>query len=106
MGHEPDLGAELKKSLSNYKVDIEIVDILTDRKDLQFKRDAQGEVVIEDGKLVIKNFYPLNLMQKLSMQRDNVDEWRQLVESVMVDFNYDGAVLSPSIANAYTLTTL
>ena len=97
MGHEPDLGAELKKSLSNYKVDIEIVDILTDRKDLQFKRDAQGEVVIEDGKLVIKNFYPLNLMQKLSMQRDNVDEWRQLVESVMVDFNYDGAVLSPSI---------
>lgn len=97
MGHEPDLGAELKKSLSNYKVDIEIVDILTDRKDLQFKRDAQGDVAIEDGKLVIKNFYPLNLMQKLSMQRDNVDEWRQLVESVMVDFNYDGAVLSPSV---------
>ncbi len=97
MGHEPDLGAELKKSLSNYKVDIEIVDILTDRKDLQFKRDAQGEVAIEDGELVIKNFYPLNLMQKLSMQRDNVDEWRQLVESVMVDFNYDGAVLSPSV---------
>lgn len=97
MGHEPDLGAELKRALSNYKVDIEIVDILTDRKDLQFKRDAQGEAVIEDGKLVIKNFYPLNLMQKLSMQRDNVDEWRQLVESVMVDFNYDGAVLSPSV---------
>ena len=97
MGHEPDLGAELKKALSDYKVDIEIVDILTDRKDLQFKRDAQGEVVIEDGKLIIKNFYPLNLMQKLSMQRDNVDEWRQLVESIMVDFNYDGAVLSPSV---------
>lgn len=96
MGHEPDLGAELKKSLSNYKVDIEIVDILTDRKDLQFKRDAQGDAVIENGQLVIKNFYPLNLMQKLSMQRDNVDEWRQLVESVMVDFNYDGAVFSPT----------
>lgn len=97
MGHEPDLGAELKRALSNYKVDIEIVDILTDRKDLQFKRDAQGEVAIEDGKLVIKNFYPLNLMQKLSMQRENVDEWRQLVESIMVDFNYDGAVLSPTV---------
>ena len=97
MGHEPDLGAEIKKELSCYKVDIDIVDILTDRKDLQFKRDAQGEVAIEDGKLAIKYFYPLNLMQKLSMQRDNVDEWRQLVESVMVDFNYDGAVLSPSV---------
>ena len=97
MGHEPDLGAELKKALSNYKVDIEVVDILTDRKDLQFKRDAQGEVSIEDGKLVINNFYPLNLMQKLSMQRENVEEWRQLVESVMIDFNYDGAVLSPTV---------
>ena len=99
MGHEPDLGAELKKALSNYKVDIDIVDILTDRKDLQFKRDAQGEVAIEDGKLIIKNFYPLNLMQKLSMQRENVEEWRQLVESVMVDFNYDGAVLSPTVVD-------
>lgn len=97
MGHEPDLGAELKRALSNYKVDIEVVDILTDRKDLQFKRDAQGEVSIEDGRLVINNFYPLNLMQKLSMQRANVEEWRQLVESVMIDFNYDGAVLSPTV---------
>lgn len=97
MGHEPDLAAEIKRSLLSYKIDVEVVDILTDRKDLQFKRDAQGEVSIEGGKLVIKNFYPLNLMQKLSMQRENVDEWRQLVESVMVDFNYDGAVLSPMV---------
>jgi len=97
MGHEADLGAEIKRALSSYKVDVEVVDILTDRKDLQFKRDAQGEIAIEGGKLVIKNFYPLNLMQKLSMQRENVDEWRQLVESIMVDFNYDGAVLSPTV---------
>jgi len=67
MGHEPDLAAAIKQQLNNYKVDIEVVDILTDRKDLQFKRDAQGEIKIENGKLVIKSFYPLNLMQKLSM---------------------------------------
>lgn len=97
MGHEADLGAEIKRALSSYKVDVEVVDILTDRKDLQFKRDAQGEIVIEGGKLIVKCFYPLNLMQKLSMQRENVDEWRQLVESIMVDFNYDGAVLSPTV---------
>lgn len=97
MGHEPDLAAEIRRSLSSYKVDIEVVDILTDRKDLQFKRDSQGEIAIENGNLVIKNFYPLNLMQKLSMQRENVDEWRQLVESILVDFNYDGAVLSPTV---------
>lgn len=97
MGHEPDLAAEVKKALSAYKVDVQVVDILTDNKELQFKRDSQGEVVIENGKLVIKNFYPLNLMQKLSMQRENVNEWRQLVESVMIDFHYDGAVLSPDV---------
>jgi len=97
MGHEPDLAAAIIQALSNYKVDIEVVDILTDRKDLQFKRDAEGTLAVEKGKLIIKNFYPLNLMQKLSMQRENVDEWRQLVESVMVDFNYDGAVLSPQV---------
>lgn len=97
MGHEPDLAGALHEGLSNYKVDIEVVDILHDRADLQFKRDAEADIVIEGGKLVIKNFFPLNLMQKLSLDKETVEEWRQLVESVMIDFNYDGAVLQPTI---------
>lgn len=96
MGHEPDLAAALEKELHAYKVDIDVVDILHDRKDLQFKRDSEADVAIEDGELVIRNFYPLNLMQKLSLDKENVEEWRQLVESVMIDFNYDGAVMQPS----------
>jgi hypothetical protein len=97
MGHEADLAAAIRQALHNYKVDIEIVDILTDRSDLQFKREAEGEIAIEKGKLVIKSFYPLNLLQKLSMQKENVDDWKQLVESIKVDFYYDGAVLSPEL---------
>lgn len=97
MGHEPDLAGALREGLSNYKVDIEVVDILHDRADLQFKRDAEADIAIEDGKLVIKNFFPLNLMQKLSLDKETVEEWRQLVESVMIDFNYDGAVLQPTV---------
>ena len=97
MGHEPDLAGALREGLSNYKVDIEVVDILHDRADLQFKRDAEADISIEDGKLVIKNFFPLNLMQKLSLDKETVEEWRQLVESVMIDFNYDGAVLQPTV---------
>ena len=97
MGHEPDLAGALRQELSNYKVDIEVVDILHDRADLQFKRDAEADIAIEDGKLVIKNFFPLNLMQKLSLDKETVEEWRQLVESVMIDFNYDGAVLQPTV---------
>ena len=97
MGHEPDLAGALREGLSNYKVDIEVVDILHDRADLQFKRDAEADIAIEDGKIVIKNFFPLNLMQKLSLDKETVEEWRQLVESVMIDFNYDGAVLQPTV---------
>ena len=97
MGHESDLAAALKQELNAYKVDIDVVDILHDRADLQFKRDAEASVVIEYGEVVIKNFYPLNLMQKLSLDKETVDEWRQLVESVMIDFNYDGAVMQPTV---------
>lgn len=97
MGHESDLAAALKQELNAYKVDIDVVDILHDRADLQFKRDAEASVEIKNGELVIKNFYPLNLMQKLSLDRETVDEWRQLVESIMIDFNYDGAVMQPTL---------
>ena len=100
MGHEADLAAAIKQALHNYKVDVEVMDVLTDRKDLQFKREAEGEIAIEKGKLVVKSFYPLNLMQKLSLQKENVDDWRQLVESIKVDFFYDGAVLSPEVIDA------
>lgn len=96
MGHESDLAAALKQELSQYKTDIDVVDILHDRADLQFKRDSEADIVIEGNELVIKNFYPLNLMQKLSLDKETVDEWRQLVESVMIDFNYDGAVMQPT----------
>lgn len=97
MGHEPDLKASFERQVSMYKFDIEIVDILRDKADLQFKRDAEAIIVREGNNLVIKNFYPLNLMQKLSLQRETVEDWKQLVESVMIDFNYDGAVLSPTV---------
>lgn len=97
MGHEPDLKAHLTANLSGFKVDIEIVDILRDKADLQLKREAEAVAVREGDKLIIKEFYPMNLMQKLSLQKEYVEDWKQLVESIMVDFNYDGAVLSPAV---------
>ena len=41
MGHEADLKASLEQELSSYNLEIEIVDILRDKKDLQFKREAE-----------------------------------------------------------------
>lgn len=99
MGHEPDLKASLEQELSDYKLDIEIVDILRDKKDLQLKREAEAEIVREGNKLVIRSFYPMNLMQKLSLQKEYVEDWRQLVESIMIDWNYDGVVMQPTVTD-------
>lgn len=99
MGHEPDLKASLELSLSEYKVDVQIVDILRDKSNLQLKREAEAEIVREGNKLVIRSFYPMNLMQKLSLQREYVEDWKQLVESVMIDWNYDGVVMEPAVTD-------
>ena len=99
MGHEPDLKAALEAGLSEYKIDIEIVDILRDKADLQLKREAEAEIVKKDGKLIIRAFYPLNLMQKLSLQKEFVEDWKQLVESIMVDWNFDGVVMQPTVTD-------
>lgn len=97
MGHEPDLSAAFKQEVSSYKIDIEIVDILTDKKDFEFKREAQAKVDIIGNELVIESFYPMNLMQKLSLQKESVENYKQLVESIMIDWNYDGSVLKPEV---------
>lgn len=96
MGHEPDLAAYLKKEIP-YKIDIEVVDILKDKSNLEFKRDSEALIVIEKDKLLIENFYPMNLLQKLSILKENVSDWKELVESIMIDWNYDGVILEPSI---------
>lgn len=99
MGHEADLKASLEQELSSYKLDIEIVDILRDKSDLQFKREADANVVKENGTLTVKEFYPMNLLQKLSMQKESVEDWRQLSESIFIDWNYDGQTMRPEVCD-------
>ena len=99
MGHEPDLKASLEAEISEYKFDVQIVDILRDKADLQLKREAEAEVVREGNKLVVRSFYPMNLMQKLSLQKEYVEDWKQLVESIMIDWNFDGVVMQPTVTD-------
>lgn len=99
MGHEPDLAAHLKLAAAPYKIDVEVVDILRDKANLEFRRDSESKVVIKDGELVVERFYPMNLLQKLSMQKETVEDWRELVESILIDWNYDGAVLQPAVVD-------
>lgn len=99
MGHEPDLKALLEYEAKPFKIDVEVVDILRDKADLEFKRDSEARVVVKDTELVIERFFPMNLLQKLSIQKEAVDDWRELVESILIDWNYDGAVLQPAVVD-------
>ncbi|EGR4323408.1 site-specific DNA-methyltransferase [Vibrio cholerae] len=96
MGHEPGLGATLENECG-YKLKVEVVDILRDKSDLTFKYDSEAVIKVQDGKLIVEAFYPRNLLQKLSQQKDDVAEWREMVESIMIDWNYDGAVMEPVV---------
>lgn len=96
MGHETDLKAHLEQE-SGYKLNVQVVDILRDKADIQFKRDSEANISVTNDRLEVINFYPMNLLQKLSLQKESVNEWRELVESVMIDWNFDGAVMEPKV---------
>ena len=98
MGHEPDLAAMLKNEVP-HTIDVEVMDILRDKSKLEFKRESKAKIVRSNGQLIIEQFYPMNLLQKLSLMEENVENWRELVESVKVDFNYDGKKLNPSVVD-------
>lgn len=99
MGHEPDLAASLEKQFGEFKVEVEVIDILRDKSQLVFKRDSEAKIVRAGGKVKIKAFYPMNLLKKLSIQKSKAGDWKELVDSVMIDFNYDGAVFTPTVVD-------
>ncbi len=101
MGHDPDLKALFLKEMDKlgFKVDVEIIDILRDKKNLRFKRDSDAKIAIRKGKLHIEAFYPMNLLQKLSIEKQDISNWKELVDSVMIDWNYDGATFSPTVTD-------
>lgn len=99
MGHEPDLAARLKIEIGpQYNIDVKVIDILREKeRGLTFKYDAEADIAIESDELVIRQFFPRNLLQKLSLLDENVEDWRELAESVQIDWNYNGEVFRPGL---------
>ncbi len=97
MGHESDLKASFEEQVKPYKIDLKIVDVLKDRMDINFERDSEADIEIQGNKLIINSFYPRVLLDKLGEEAGNIEDWRVLVDSILIDWNYDGAVLEPSI---------
>ena len=56
-------------------------------------------MVIKDGHLEIEAFYPMNLLQKLSIMKEDIEDWKELIDSIMIDWDYDGKVLKPDVVD-------
>jgi site-specific DNA-methyltransferase (adenine-specific)/adenine-specific DNA-methyltransferase len=104
-GHEYDV-PEVVKQRNLLNVPFEVRDILTDRKDVIFKRPPEAQVSLSrvDGRftLAVEQFYSPLLLQKLSLEDDPeaIEDWRQMVASVLIDPAYDGEVFHPRITDA------
>ncbi|MBQ9241773.1 MAG: site-specific DNA-methyltransferase [Proteobacteria bacterium] len=102
MGHDPNLKPMFLEKMESLglNIDLEIVDLLRDKKDLRFKResDARVQIVSRQNKrfVEIQSFYPMNLLQKLSIEHQDIEDWRELVDSVLIDWNYDEVTFSPT----------
>jgi site-specific DNA-methyltransferase (adenine-specific)/adenine-specific DNA-methyltransferase len=103
-GHEYDVPETIKqRNLLN--IPFEVRDILTDRKDVIFKRPPEAQVGLtradDQVTLAIEQFYSPLLLQKLSLEDDPeaIEDWRQVVASVLVDPAYDGEVFHARITD-------
>lgn len=58
---------------------------------------SRADIALEGGELVIRSFRPAELLRRLPPGR--TEDWRRLVDSVMIDWHYDGAVLRPAVTD-------
>lgn len=108
-GKELDVLDFLRKE-NKTGVRVEIRDILTDKKNLTFKQkpEAKVEVSAKDKNLSveIKEFYSPILMRKLEIENEKmlkkdqqakVGDFRQIIDSVAIDVDYNGELFNAEV---------
>lgn len=108
-GMELDVSDFLKKE-NKTGVRVEVRDILTDKKNLIFKKKPEAKIAVrvKDKKLSveIKEFYSPILMRKLEIEnarmlkkeyQAKVEDFRQIIDSVAIDVDYNGKLFNAEI---------
>lgn len=108
-GMELDVMDFIKKE-NKTGVKIEVRDILTDKKNLIFKKkpEAKIEVKAKDKKLNVelKDFFSPILMRKLEIEnekvlkkehRAKVGDFKQIIDSVAIDVDYNGKLFNAEV---------
>lgn len=113
-GVELDVSDFLKKE-NKTGVKVEIRDILTDKKNLIFKKKPEAKIVAKakDKKLSVelKEFYSPILMRKLELENGKVlkkdrqakvEDFKQIIDSVAIDVDYNGKLFNAEIMDLPT----
>lgn len=113
-GAELDTADYLKKE-NKTGVKIEIRDILNDKKNLIFKEkpEAKIEVKVKNQIIIVevKDFYSPILMRKLQLENEavidkkneaKVDDFRQIIDSVAIDIDYNNKLFNAEIIDLPT----
>lgn len=108
-GMELDVLDFIKKE-NTTGVKIEVRDILTDKKNLIFKKkpEAKIDVKAKDKKLSVelKDFYSPILMRKLEIENEKVlkkdhkakvEDFKQIIDSVAIDVDYNGKLFNAEV---------
>jgi len=108
-GMELDVLDFIKKE-NKTGVKIEVRDILTDKKNLIFKKkpEAKIDVKVKDKKLAVelKDFYSPILMRKLEIENEKVlkkdhkakvEDFKQIIDSVAIDVDYNGKLFNAEV---------
>lgn len=61
------------------------------------KESATSKIDVNEHMIKINEFYPTYLLQNLKLRKEDIEDWRELVDSIMIDFDYDGTVLKPTV---------
>ena len=108
-GMELDVMDFIKKE-NKTGVKIEVRDILTDKKNLIFKKkpEAKIEMKVKDKKLTVElnDFYSPILMRKLEIENEKVlkkehktkvNDFKQIIDSVAIDVDYNSKLFNAEV---------
>ncbi len=113
-GVELDVADFLKKE-NKSGIKVEVRDILTDKKNLIFKKKPEAKIAVKakDKKLSIelKEFYSPILMRKLELENGKVlrkerqakvADFKQIIDSVAIDVDYNGKLFNAEVMDLPT----
>ena len=61
------------------------------------KESAISKIDINEHVIKINDFYPTYLLQNFKLRKEDIKDWRELVDSIMIDFDYNRMVFKPTI---------